>query len=258
MHDHAFRYGLIKSYPEAAKKDELTRKQIFYFSKHADFVVGNIPHNESCPKWDILTVACYGVDTDEWKPDPNFVHVHDGKNGVVKIVHCPNHRDVKGTRFVVAACDAIFYEGYQIELQIVERKKNEEVREIMKNCDIVAAEFLYGYASNEIEGMSLAKPVLSNLENDYFYSVAKRYTYFKECPIVSTSPENLKDNLLRLITSPTMRQSLGKKGREYVLRYHSLDGQGLMWSKIIRKVCNNSSEDLDDWWKERANLEFEV
>lgn len=68
MNDHTFRYGLIKSYPEASKKDELTQKQIYYFTKYADFIVGNIPHNESCPKWDVLTVACYGVDTDEWKP----------------------------------------------------------------------------------------------------------------------------------------------------------------------------------------------
>ena len=38
----------------------------------------------------------------------------------------------------------------------------------MKQCDIVAAEFLYGYASTEIEGMSLEKPVLANLENSHY------------------------------------------------------------------------------------------
>jgi len=245
MNDHTFRYGLVKSYPEAAKKDELTQKQIYYFTRYADFIVGNIPHNESCPKWDVLTIACYGVDTEEWKPDPGY----DYNSKSVKIFHCPNHRDVKGSKFLIEAVRQLKDEGFNVELIIAENIKNEEVREMMKKCDIVAAQFLYGYANTEIEGMSLAKPVLSNLESDYYYQAARRYTYFNECPIVSTSPEKIKDNLAELILNPGLRKDIGNKGRRYVERYHSLEGQGKLWSTIIEKVTGNNNADVENWWK---------
>jgi len=252
MHDFSYRNALFKSYPFSHKREKKTAKKIRYFTKHADFIVGNIPHQETIPKWDILTIACYCVDTQEWKPDENFQSMNDGINGPVKIIHCPNHRAVKGTEFLISACREIQEEGYQIELEIIENLKNEKLREIMRQSDIVAAEFLYGYASTEIEGMSLAKPVLSNLTNDYFFSAARRYTYFKECPVYSTNPENLKKDLLILIKDPQLRKKLGELGRLYVEKYHSFEGQGLMWSKIIQKTIGAPDENLDGWWKKRA------
>jgi len=251
MIDHSFRYGYFKSYPEIAKRENSIKKQICYFTKHADFLIGNIPHHESCPKWDMLTIACYGLDTEEWKPDSNYTYAKDGQNEAVVIIHSPNHRYVKGTEFLIETCEQIKKDGYKIDLKIIEGMKHNRLKKLMKHCDILAAQFLYGYALTEIEGMSLAKPVLSNLENDHYYTAARRYTYFKECPIVSTTPENIKENLIRLIQNPGLRKTIGKKGREFVIKYHSLEGQGLMWSKIIANVWNNKDEDLCDWWKDR-------
>lgn len=251
MNDFTFRYGLTKSYPELPKRDKQIRKQIDYFTEHSDFVVGNLPHCESCPKWDIVTVACYSVDTEEWKPDVNFKHCRNGIDNEVIIVHCPNHRAVKGTNFLVEAVNNLTEEGLKIDLRILEKTDNKTVLEEMKKCDIIAAQFLYGYAATEIEGMSLAKPVLSNLESGYYNDVARRYTYVINCPIVSTSPENIKDNLRMLITNPKLREETGNKSRKYVEKYHSVEGMGLMWSKIVNKVFYDSNEELDNWWKER-------
>ena len=260
MADHTFRYGLLKSYPFDFKKEEITKKQIKYFTNFADFIVGNIPHSESIPKWDIITVACYSIDTNIWKPNINYKYDSDGKNSKIKILHVTNHRDVKGTGFLINACNEIIKEGYDIELQIIEKtiKSNiisqlphNELKEIMKSCDILAAQFLYGYAATEIEGMSLAKPVLSNLSNNYFFDIARRYTYFKNCPIISTPPEKIKENLIMLIKNPKLREDIGLRSRDYVIKYHSLEGMGLMWSKIVDKVYYNKTENLDNWWKDR-------
>ena len=257
MKDFSFRNGLIKSYPVASKNDNRTRKQIDYLTRKTDFIVGNIPHNESCPKWDILTIACYGIDTEEWKPHGDYSYLKSDDEPIV-VLHCPNHRDVKGTNFLIEACSGLKNEGYKIELQILEHIPYDELMRNLQKCDIVASQFLYGYATNEIEGMSLAKPVLSNLESDYFYKAARRYTHFTDCPILSTSPENLKENLIKLIKNPELRKQLGKQGRDYVLKYHSLEAQGLMWTKIINKIRNKSDENLDDWWKERKNIEVQI
>lgn len=175
---------------------------------------------------------------------------YDYNSKSIKIFHCPNHRDVKGSNFLIEAVQQLKDEGFNTELIIAENVKNEEVREMMKKCDIVAAQFLYGYANTEIEGMSLAKPVLSNLESDYYYQVARRYTYFKKCPIVSTSPEKIKDNLKELISNPVLRKEIGIKGRSYVEKYHSLEGQGKLWGTIIEKVTVNNNVDIENWWKQ--------
>ena len=49
----------------------------------------------------------------------------------------------------------------------------------MRQADIVAAQFLYGYASTEIEAMSLAKPVLSNLENKQYYETLRSNSFLQ-------------------------------------------------------------------------------
>lgn len=250
--DHSLRYGLYRSYPDGARRERHVMRQIEYFTRHADFVVGNIPHNEACPRADVLTVACYGIDTSIWSPAEDFRHCRDGRYESVVVLHCPNHREVKGTRFLLHACEALRAEGLKLDLQIVEGRKHAEMRDLMRNCDVLVAEVLYGYASTEIEGMSLGKPVVSNLESPTYYAVARRYTYLKECPIVSASPETLMDRLRQLVMDPALRERLGEMGRQYVLKYHSMDAQAEFWLAVVRKVCGGSQTDLENWWRRQS------
>jgi glycosyltransferase involved in cell wall biosynthesis len=252
MIDHTFRYGLTQSYPELAKNDPDALKRIYHFSKYADFIVGNIPHNEACPKSDILTVACYGVDTEEWRAPADFRHINDGTPGkTVKIIHAPNHPAVKGTNFIVAAVEQLKAEGLDVELEIVRNVKHDVLRDKMKNCDIIAAQCLYGYASTEIEGMSLSKPVITNMENGGYYDAARNYTYVRNCPLVSAAPDQVAAKLRELVKNPQLRYEIALKGRDYVEKYHSLAGQGALWGAIIRKVWEGSQENIDDWWLQR-------
>jgi len=249
MLDHSFRFGYYKSYPVAAKREKILTKQIQYFTKYADFAIGNIPHHETCPRWDLVTVACYGIDTEYWTPSLTYNSINDGKNGEVKIIHSPNHKDVKGTSFLIKACDELKKEGFKIKLVLIEGMKQDELKIHMQNSDIFAVQFLYGYALTEIEGMSLCKPVLSNLSNPIYYDLANRYTYLKECPIVNTTPENLKNNLLQLITNPELRKKIGENGRSYVIKYHSQEAQIKLWTKIINKVLYEKDCNIDQWWE---------
>ena len=202
MSDYSFRYGYYKSYPRNALRELEIKNLINYFNKNADFIVGNIPHHESIPRWDMLTVACYGVDTNLWAPFDDYKSIADGLNQTVSIFHPTNHRYVKGTEFLIKACNDLKKEGLKINLIIAENMPYDEVQVKMRTCDIVAAQVLYGYALAEIEGMSLEKPVISNLENSNYYKSARNFTYFKECPIISVDLENLKTNLKDIITNP--------------------------------------------------------
>lgn len=251
MRDPLFRDGLLADYPRLAQTEQHTLQQIQYFCQHADFVVGNVPHDEALERKDVLTIACYCVDTEEWFPAPDFRHIGDGTKSKppVKIFHCPNHRNVKGTAHFVTAYEALRREGLNVALEVVEKVTNDEIRVRMQTADIVAAQCLYGYASTELEAMSLGKPVLSNLEG-YDYGVLRQQSFLRFCPIVSVTPATLRTTLRQLVLDPVWRAQLGAQGREYVQQFHSLPAQAKFWHAVISYTFGaTAGPELQRWWE---------
>lgn len=141
----------------------------------------------------------------------------------IVVVHAPNHRHYKGTRFLVSAIDELRAEGIEIELDLVERVPNEEALRRYAAADIAADQFLAGaYALFAIEAMSLGKPVVCYL-NDRFLPWHPEWL---EAPILSASPDTLTEKLRLLATDEALRRKLGRAGPAYVERYHSLESVG--------------------------------
>jgi glycosyltransferase involved in cell wall biosynthesis len=245
-----FRQSLMTKYSYLGSREKLTWKWITYFVHRADFIVTCLFHSETLPVWDLLTTHYYPIDTETWRPsglDPR----NNGKDGLVTIVHASNHRELKGTEFLIAACEALKSEGYQIHLRLLEGVPNTDVQHIMSDSDIVAEQFIYGYALTAMEGMSLAKPVMSNLSDDHYYQVHRLYTGLDECPIVSTSINQIKDHLRMLVSNPELRRQIGEAGRRYVVKYHSYETVARMWDLIYRKIWFAEKIDLRVWHPDR-------
>lgn len=237
-----WRDGLMRNYPRVARLERETGRHIDYFSRHADYIVACVVHAETIPRWDLLTTLYYPIDTDEWAPGPAGSE-NDGADGPVIVVHAPNHRGMKGTEFLVGACETLREEGLDIELRLLEGVPNVEVRGAMAAADVVAEQFLLGFALTALEGMSLAKPVLSNLSEPGYYEIHRLTTGLDACPIVSATPGEIVDRLRELVTDPTRRRVLGTAGRRYVEEYHSFAAMAHLWEAIYRRVWNG--EDID-------------
>jgi len=211
-------------------------KNIAYFSKYADYIITFATLADSMPRWD-SAFHYIPIELEEWQP----VYCRGG-SGKVRIVHAPNHRALKGTQYLIDACELLKREGYQIELVIVERKANIEARKIYESADIIAAQFIGGGPGLfEIEAMALGKPVLCYLREDFF----KYHKSWAEIPIVNTNPDNLKENLVKLIENPELRLELGKKGRAFVEKYHSYEYIGGIFDKIYRKLWFGEDVTID-------------
>jgi glycosyltransferase involved in cell wall biosynthesis len=246
-----FRHGILAQYPGIIFRQQAIAKQIKYFSEHADFIIGAGWLVDSMPRWDLLTSHYYPIDTDAWAPGDYWSNA-DGKNGEVTIFHSPNHRWLKGTEFLKAACQELEREGYKIRLVIAEGAPNTEVRRSLASSDILAEQFgMPWYGLNAMEGMSLAKPVLSDLSDKYYTELFFRYTGLDECPIVNTSIGQIKDHLRMLITNPELRRQIGEAGRRYVVKYHSYQTVARMWELIYRKVWYGEDIDLAVWHPDR-------
>jgi glycosyltransferase involved in cell wall biosynthesis len=206
--------------------------RIRVFGRWADALLGCADLVEHFPRLD--GVYLYPLDVSVWTPVDDEVD-----DGIVTIVHSPNHRHYKGTRYLIDAVAALRREGLPIELTLVEGMSNAEAKQVYERADIVADQFLIGaYALFAIEGMALGKPVVCYL-NDHF---RPWHPEWAECPIVSANPDELEEALRRLVTDSALRRSLGARGPDYVRRYHSLEAVGERMDAIYRRVWFRSTK----------------
>jgi len=137
----------------------------------------------------------------------------------VRIVHAPNHRKFKGTRYLIDAVDELRREGMQIDLVIVERMSNREAIEIYRSADLIFDQCIMGnFGFFALEGLALGKPVMCFIRKPSEYLLAP-----EECPIVNTHIATLRDDLRRLLLERHRFGEIGRLGRRYIEKHFSLD-----------------------------------
>jgi hypothetical protein len=158
----------------------------------------------------------------------------------VRIAHAPNHRGFKGSEFIIEAVAQLRAEGLDVELVLLERVQNAEVRRMLSGeVDILVEQIIAtGYAMNGVEGMAAGLPVLANLEDDALTAVLRRFSYLDECPILSATPETVRDRLRCLVTNPDLRERLGRAGAAYAAKYHSDEAAQYLYGSIYRRIWN--------------------
>jgi glycosyltransferase involved in cell wall biosynthesis len=241
--DPVFRNGLLISYPAAGRNEAAIADHVRYWSREADVVVVG-SHVDGLSRWDVPVGNCLCLDTEAWPAKRSYSEA-DGRSGSVRVMHAPNHRGVKGTEFFLAAVEELRAEGLNIDLVLAEGWPNEEVRRTMLEVDVLADQFiLTGYGLAAVEGMASGLPVMCNLEDEYVMRLYRLYSFFGECPIVSTAPETIADRLRALVTRPDLRRELGEAGRRYVERFHSEATTQYLFGSIYRKLLDGEDVDL--------------
>lgn len=241
--DTSLRYGLLASYPERAHLEGRVARRIEHWSRHADTVVAGFLI-DGLGRWDVTMPQMFSIDTRQWRPKQDY-SAADGVNGAVRVLHTPNHRGYKGTEFILAAVDRLRSEGLKVELVLLERVPNDQVAEVMRTVDIHAEQFIFtGYALSGIEGMASGLPVMANLEAEAYTRLFRRYAFLDECPVLSSSPENLADQLRLLVRNPALREALGRAGVAYVEKYHSYAAARHLFGTIYDRLLDGQDVDL--------------
>jgi glycosyltransferase involved in cell wall biosynthesis len=241
--NYSYLYGLLYHYPDSGKNEAAVKFKVDYWTRNSDMLIlSNIPEGKS--NWQILPFVNLSIDTASWKPKENYSDA-DGVNDVVYVAHSPNHRAIKGTEFLFNAVEELRNEGLKIELLLLEKMQNDEVRRILsEKTDILAEQLLLGYALSGVEGMAVGLPVISNLENEQYTRLYRRYSYLNECPVLSSTPERIKTDLRILIKNPALRRTLGQAGRKYAEKYHSPQSGVFMFQNIYDKIWHNKDVNL--------------
>ncbi len=225
-------HPLLHDYPEIATRSPQVQARVDHFTQWANLIVRNYQYGY-LPHWDVLWPTQLAIDTERWcSAEP--LSEADGHTGEVVVVHAPNHRHIKGTDCLISAIGRLREDGLRVRLELLERRPNEEVRSAVLRADIIAEQFVAGYALFAIEGMAAGKPVLSALS--WMPSDVRKALDARGLPIVDVECENLKEILCELIEDPHRRHTLGASSRNFVVEYHSYEAVGAVWEAIIRHV----------------------
>lgn len=243
VQDPTVRNGLLRSYPDAGRREDGVVARVNYWCRRASLIINGFTL-DGVPRWDVLVANAIVVDKDLWLSRTSWSR-SDGRDGRVRVLHAPNHRGVKGTDFVIEAVDQLREEGLDVELVLVERMQNTQMRAVMESVDILADQLILpGYGLAAIEGMASGLPVVCNLDHPGHTSLFDRYSYLGECPVVSSTPETVLEDLRTLVVDPSLREKLGRAGRQYVEKYHAYETAQYLFGALYNCLFDGAQADL--------------
>ena len=187
----------------------------------------------------------YCLDPAFWSPDiliPSNYRLPLSKE-TVRIYHSVGNFDlrtsaltknVKCTHIYFPLIERLKQEGYKVELIFFADVPNRKLRYYQAQADIVVDMLTYGwFGANVREAMMLGKPAVCFLRPEWLDNARKEIPqYVDELPVVSATPENIYDVLTDLIQNPEKRKGMGRRGREFAIKWHSAEAAAKRFDQI--------------------------
>lgn len=234
-----FRHVMGQDYPLQRHARNAIAKKIDIWSSHADHVISGCDWVDYMHFWHTLMVAHFSIDTQRWMPanrsdSPTPAY----PSRPFRVLHAPNHKAIKGSDFFIQAVAELQAEGEAIELVLVQKLPNDEIRRLIDTVDVVADQLIIGwYAMFAIEAMSMGKPVLCYMRKDLeqLY-VDAGLLEENEIPLINCTPKTVKDTLRMLMREPARLNEASQRGPDYVRRHHSVESVGAVFARINESI----------------------
>lgn len=188
----------------------------------------------------------YCLDSNFWAPEilipSNYLLPISKKT--VKILHAVGNYDlrtsnstqknIKSTHIYLPLIQELKKEGYDIELLFFKDVPNKLFRYYQLQADIVVDMLTFGFfGANIRESMMLGKPCICFLRPEWLESMRKEIPeYVDELPVISATPGTIREVLIDLIVNEDKRKEIGKKSREFAIKWHSAESGAKQLDKI--------------------------
>jgi hypothetical protein len=227
-----FKDTLSKDYPIHKFRRESIEKKIDLWTKYADHIISGCEWVDYMYHWNTLMLGHFSIDTEKWKS------ASSNKSNTIKILHAPNHRNIKGTEFFIKAVEELKSENYPVELILLEKVSNDKIKEVMETVDIVADQLIIGwYAMFALEAMSMEKPVLGYIRKDLeSLYICSGLIEPEELPLIKCSPLTIKEDIKAVISNRDNIYKIGKISREFVIKHHSIEYVGKVFDSINKSI----------------------
>lgn len=220
-------------YPNHKYRRDTISKKIDLWTKYSDHIMAGCEWVDYLYHWDSLTLSHFSYDIPQ---KTNSIIKKEDKN--FKVLHAPNHRNIKGTDFLIKAIEDLKKEGFLIELILIEKKSNQEVIKLINQVDLVADQFIVGwYAMFAIEAMAHSKPVMGYLRDDLISFYRNKDLIEKdEIPILNTNIGNIKQKLRWCLENKNELKKISDQSYNFVKKHHSLEYIGSLFDKINKDL----------------------
>lgn len=168
--------------------------------------------------------------------------------GTVKIYHAvggydqrtdsSTQRNIKCSHIYLPLIKQLKVEGYPVELIFAKDIPNKEVRFLQVQADIVVDKLIGGFfGSNVKEALMLGKTAVCYLRPEWLANIRLEVPeYIDELPVVSATPDTIHDVLVDLIQNPEKRQEIGRRSREFAIKWHSAEAGAKRLDKIYLEL----------------------
>lgn len=147
------------------------------------------------------------------------------------IIHSPTAKICKGSNIIIPIIDEL-KKTLDFEFVLLHDMSREEVLKIMQEADIFLDQIIVGgYGAATMEAMSLGKPTMCYIMKEVFEGGLSA-----DCPIINTNPDNLKEQLIKLIEDPQLRHDIGKQSRAFAEKYFDVGVIAPQLINIYKKV----------------------
>lgn len=230
-------------------RNSVTDFQVLLGGNRTDFNVG--PSIHEVPEF-------YCLDPEFWRPGlpiPDRFRLPIGSE-TVKIYHAVGNaalrsrgeamRNIKSTHIYMPLIEELKRDGYDVALTFFHDVPNRDVRYYQAQSDIVVEMLTYGwFGAGAREAMMLGKPVVCYLRPEWLRQMRTEIPdYVDELPVVSATPETVREVLIDLIENPSKRQEIGRRSREFALKWHSGEAGARRFDAIYSDLIAGTGAEL--------------
>jgi hypothetical protein len=225
-------------------------------NRHADFQVllgGNRADFNVDPRVHEVP-GFYCLDHEFWDPDllvptnyrlplpESTVKIYHAVGNMQRRSDAGTRRNVKSSHIWMPLISELKAGGYPVELIFFQDVPNTELRYYQAQADIVVDMLTFGFfGANVREALMLGKPVVCHLREEWLEQMRVEIPgYVDELPIVRATPETAREVLVDLIEHPEKRAEIGRRSREFAVKWHSAREGAKQMDRIYRDLLGRS------------------
>jgi glycosyltransferase involved in cell wall biosynthesis len=136
-------------------------------------------------------------------------------DGEFVVVHAPTSRALKGTEYIIDACNDLKKKGYRIKLILLEQVNHQEIRKFYEKADVFVDQLLLGwYGVAAIENMAMGNPVMAYINPEL------RKKFALDLPIIHANKDNIEEVIEKLLKNREKLAKIGVASKEYAESNH--------------------------------------
>ena len=230
MRNLGLKNGYTLDYPNQWRRNKTIEARINYWCKAADFVLAGCDWVDYLPRWDKLVSSHFTLDVPKTLSTEKVQ-----KSSPFRILHAPNHRNLKGSDAIERAIKTLIDEGMEIELTLLTGVSNTKVLEEINKHDIVIDQLIIGwYAQFALESIAHGVPTICFISESYLKLYSDQFAAKgMVVPFISADLNSVTDVIRFCCNNRDSLSGRKEDGRAFAEAFHSFEAIGQMFEEII-------------------------